>query len=361
MPKGSGSRIPFDEEEPTVFADRIEAKWIDAFYEVMQLCRIDSGQTAVILSETQSRSLNVHLAELALARTGAGFFHVKVPSPRQPAGPVFRSTGASAALDRQEAAVAALASVDVVIDLTVEGLMHARQTGRILKAGARILNISNEHPDALERCRPDPTLMDDVKTAVKTCRQAKGMTVTSDAGTDLTVDMADASTVGIWGWTDRPGTLAHWPGGIVVSFPKAGSVNGRLVFQPGDMNLTFKRYFESEVVFNLDADFVASIEGTGTDARLMRDYLESFGDRNAYATSHVGWGLNRGARYEALTMYDRRECNGTELRAVAGNFLYSTGANEFADRFTEGHFDLPMMGCTIALDGKPVVENGKLL
>ena len=50
-------------------------------------------------------------------------------------------------------------------------------------------------------------------------------------------------------------------------------------------------------------------------------------------------------------MYDRRDTNGTELRAFAGNFLFSTGANEFAGRFTEGHFDIPVRNCTIALDG----------
>ena len=51
--------------------------------------------------------------------------------------------------------------------------------------------------------------------------------------------MVGASTVGVWGWTDRPGTLAHWPGGIVVSFPKSGTVNGTLVMAAGDINPTF--------------------------------------------------------------------------------------------------------------------------
>ena len=111
----------------------------------------------------------------------------------------------------------------------------------------------------------------------------------------------------------------------------------------------------------MEADYVTAIEGRGTDARLMRAYLEDFGEPEAFATSHVGWGFNRAARYEALTMYDQRDLNGTELRAVAGNFLYSTGANEFAGRFTRGHFDLPMMGCTIALDDTVVVENGTLV
>ncbi len=110
----------------------------------------------------------------------------------------------------------------------------------------------------------------------------------------------------------------------------------------------------------IEQDYVVRIEGTGTDAWLMRDYLDGFGDKEAYATSHVGWGFNRGARYEALTMYDRRDTNCTELRAVPGNFLFSTGANEFAGRFTRGHFDLPMMGCDILLDGTHVVTGGRL-
>ena len=338
--------------------DRSEAAWIDAFEATFRASGVAEGEPAIILSESRSRAVNVHLAELALARIGARFFNLCVQSPAEEGGPILRSTGMSMALDGQDAAVDALKSVSFIADLTLEGLMHARQTGAILQSGARILTISDEHPGILARMPPDPTLKEACLGAARKCRGAARMQVTSPVGTDLTVAMAGASTVGVWGYTDRPGTLAHWPGGIVVSFPAAGSVNGRLVFRPGDMNLTFKRYFESEVIFTLADDYVTEIAGTGADARLMRDYLESFGDPDAYATSHVGWGLNPGARYEALTMYDRRDLNGTELRAVAGNFLYSTGANEFAGRFTRGHFDLPMMGCTIRLDEEVVVEDG---
>lgn len=341
--------------------DRIEAHWIDALEAVFAASAVRKDETAVILSEGQSRALTVHLAELALARMGVTFFHLAVPTPPPRAPAILRSTGTCRALDGQDRAVAALRTADVIVDLTVEGLMHARQTGEILSGGARILNISNEHPEMLARLTIDPHLKDQTLAAARLCRKAKHMRVTSDGGTDLTVDMQGNSTVGVWGWTDKPGTLAHWPGGIVVSFPAAGCVTGRLVFQPGDMNLTFKRYFDSEVACKVEADYVTDIQGHGTDARLMRDYLQAFGDRAAYATSHVGWGLNRAARYEALTMYDRRDLNGTELRAVAGNFLYSTGANEFANRFTQGHFDLPMMGCTIRVDDTLVVADGALV
>ena len=340
---------------------QIMPHWKSAFQAVFEMCKIRADESVVVLSETGSRRVLVDLAEAALADMGLTFQRVTVPTPPPMPGPIIRSSGASVALTGQDKAVAQLAASDVVIDLTIEGLMHAAETGTILKGGARILNVSNEHPEILARLVPVKENKVQVREAVARCKAAKEMRVTSPAGTDLSVAMEGAATVGIWGWTDRPGTLAHWPAGIVVSFPKAGTVNGRLVFQPGDMNLTFKRYFESVVDCTLEHDTITRIAGKGADAALMRDYFAGFADPLAYATSHVGWGMNEAARYEALTMYDKADLNGTELRAVAGNFLYSTGANEFAGRFTRGHFDLPMMGCDIALDGAYVVRDGKLV
>ncbi|WP_315718992.1 MULTISPECIES: peptidase M29 [unclassified Bradyrhizobium] len=343
-----------------MLADRIEAKWIDAFCEIFERCAVKAGDTAAILSETQSRPLNVHIAELALLRMGARPFHVVVPTPRNRHPVPVRSTGASEAIGKLGPVVTALQQAGFVVDCTIEGLMHAVETPDILKAGARILVISNEHPEALERMRPDAALEKRVRAAAKMLRGTKRMRVTSKAGTDLDVIMEGASTVGVWGWTDRPGTLAHWPGGIVVSFPKSGSVNGTIVMAPGDINLTFKRYLSSPVTMTMRDDYITDLAGEGADAAMMRAYLASWGDREAYAVSHVGWGMNPGARYEALTMYDQRDTNGTELRAVPGNFLFSTGANEFAGRYTAGHFDLPMMGTTIELDGVAVIKDGVL-
>ncbi len=343
-----------------MLADRIEAKWIDAFCEVFERCAVKPGDTAAILSETQSRPLNVHLAELALARLGAKPFHIIVPTPRNRHVVPVRSTGASEAIQRLGPVVSALQQAGFVVDCTVEGLMHAPETPEILKAGARILVISNEHPEALERMRPDAELERRVRAAAKMLRASKLMRVTSAAGTDLTVDMVGAATVGVWGWTDKPGTLAHWPGGLVVSFPKQGTVNGTLVMEPGDINLTFKRYLTAPIRMVLKDDYVIELAGEGADAAMMRAYLAAWGEKEAYAVSHVGFGMNPRARYEALAMYDQRDTNGTELRAVAGNFLFSTGANEFAGRYTAGHFDLPMFGTTIEIDGLVVVEKGEL-
>ncbi len=340
--------------------DRIEARWIAAFEQTFMGCGIGPEDTVALLSETQSRELNVHLAELALLRLQARVFHVVCPTPPQTAPVPVRSTGASNALQQLEPVVQALASSTVVVDCTVEGLLHAPELPTILQGGARVLMISNEHPDALERTVPTPELEQKVKQAAKAAKAASHLHVTSAAGTDLSIDLEGAPASGVWGTTKRPGTVTHWPAGLVVIFPKAQSVSGTLVLDAGDANLTFKRYLERPVTLTIEADYVTRIDGDGTDAELMRRYFAAWNDPEAYAVSHVGWGMNPNARYEALTLYDQRDTNGTELRAFAGNFLFSTGANEFAGRHTLGHFDLPLRGCTLSLDGTVIIRDGVL-
>ncbi len=343
-----------------MLVERIEGKWIDAFARVFELSAVEPGETAAILSESQSRTVNVQLAELALQRLGARPFHVVLPTPAQSAPVPVRSTGASDAVQELEPVVAALTAAGIVVDVTVEGMLHAPELPRILGGGARLLMISNEHPEALERLLPDPALEPKVKTGLKMLKAAKEMRVTSPAGTDLTVDVAEAPVGGVWGYAAKPGQVAHWPGGLCLCFPKARSVNGTLVMAEGDVNLTFKRYVEKPIRMTVEDDYVTKIEGEGVDADLMRSYFEAWGDRDAYAVSHVGWGMNPAARWDSLVMYDKRDFNGTELRAFAGNFLYSTGANETAGRHTLGHFDLPMRNCTVSLDNRVIVDKGVL-
>ena len=342
--------------------ERIEARWVDAFEKVLRLCEINPADTVAILSETQSRRVLIELAELACARLGCRAFHVIVPSAAPASRVPIRSTGASAALAGLEPVVRALAGVTLVLDCTVEGLLHAAELG-VLMAGVegrrpRLLMVSNEHPEILERTVPDAALEPVVRRAMQRLRAARHLDVRSAAGTELRVALAGARVGGVWGYCAKPGQVAHWPGGLCLAFPAAGSVNGTLVLAPGDINLTFKTYLRESVVLTVENDYVTAIEGTGLDADLMRSYWAAWGERDAYAVSHVGWGLNPSARWDALAFYDKRDCNGTELRAFAGNFLFSTGANEVAGRETLGHFDLPLRHCTVALDGVAVVQDG---
>ncbi|MEN9416979.1 MAG: hypothetical protein RI988_599 [Pseudomonadota bacterium] len=339
---------------------RVQEKWLRTFESIFRRCAVAPGEVVRVLTETESRAINVELAELALARLGAVPVRITVPSlPVTTPVPV-RSTGASHVIQQMKPVMAALSGEGLVVDLTVEGLLHAPELGALLGSGARVMMVSNEHPEILERLTTDLDLTRPVKNAVKRLVKSRTMHVSSAAGTDLQVNVEGASPGAVWGGADRAGLVQHWPGGLCLCFPKAGAVNGTLVMSVGDVNLTFKRYLESRVTLHIEHDYIVRIEGEGLDAQLMRSYLEAWGDREAYAVSHVGWGMNPRARWDALQLFDKADCNGTELRAFAGNFLYSTGANEVAGRHTLGHFDLPMRGCTIRLDDTTIVEAGRL-
>ena len=100
----------------------------------------------------------------------------------------------------------------------------------------------------------------------------------------------------------------------------------------------------------------------------MRDWLaegkEHPEDRDPYAVSHVGWGLNPQCRWDAIALYgDAPERSRASARSFAGNFLFSTGPNTQGGgkRTTRGHYDVPMRGCTIALDGNVVLAEGRLV
>jgi len=335
-------------------------RWVDRYAEQFRACELQPGETAVLLYEASSSPIIVKSARMALEMLGAAVAELRMPTPPNPGPLPIRSTGASQAIAGHRSAIAALSTADFVVDCTAEGLLHAPELGDILSGGARVLMISAEHPQNAERWPHDPAFKDKVARGVAMLEAASVMTITSAAGTNLTVELDGAFCAGSHGWCTEPGSIAHWPGGLVLAFPAANSVNGTVVLDIGDINLTFSEYIRDAITMTVVDDYVIDIAGEGHDAELMRSYLAAFDEVEAYAVSHVGWGMNTSARWESLAMWDKAALNGTELRAFAGNVVYSTGANEVAGRFCRGHFDLPMRNCTVALDGKIVVADGEL-
>ena len=87
--------------------------------------------------------------------------------------------------------IAALAAADLVLDCTVEGLLHAPELGAILGGGARVLMVSNEHPDTFERLRWDADLPRRVELGLDAACAPRPMDARHErAGTDLTVRLA---------------------------------------------------------------------------------------------------------------------------------------------------------------------------
>ena len=123
--------------------------WINAFADVFSRCAIKRDEKLVIFSETSSSAQLIEIARQAFGQLSLSPTMIVVQTPSEPQGPIVKSSGASKALTGQAIAISALKSADVIIDLSVEGLMHTKETPEILQSGARIMNISHEHPECL--------------------------------------------------------------------------------------------------------------------------------------------------------------------------------------------------------------------
>ena len=97
---------------------------------------------------------------------------------------------------------------------------------------------------------------------------------------------------------------------------------------------------------------------------MLKSFISRFHDPRAYAVSHIGWGMDETAQWEYLgTNRNAAQATGCDGRAYYGNVLFSTGPNlELGGKNdTPCHLDIPLRGCTLALDGTTIVENGILV
>ena len=223
-------------------------------------------------------------------------------------------------------------------------------------------------PDDLEQLQSPPGLKEAILHAERLYKATKSVRVTSIAGTDLSYVCGEYPVMSQYGMADEPGRFDHWGAGLIHTFPNEDSSNGRVVFQPGDIIiLPYCRYIQDEVRLEIKSGRITSIEG-GLDATLMREWLkegEDFaGDRDPYAVSHLGWGLNPQCRWDSIALFgDAPERSRAAARSFPGNFLFSTGPNTQGGgkRNTRGHYDVPMRGCTIALDGHVIISDGRVV
>ena len=328
----------------------------ELFVEQLTLCKVKPHEIVGVISELGRKPEYVNAAVESARDIGAAALVLTASSLSNPLLPPYDSDGREI-----PALLAAAAQCDLVIDVTVGGLIHSDVRTRITGSGKRMLFVA-EPADVLERLIGTEAIRASAESGARKLKAGRKLHVSSEAGTDLTADIsgADLPITQQWGYVDEPGRWDHWPSGFIACFPRDLSAQGKIVLQPGDVLLPWQRYVRDEVTLRIRNGFIEEISGPGTDAFVLRDYFESWKDHNVFAVSHVGWGFHPAARWSAFEVYEPRTLFGQELRSTAGNFMWSTGSNRFANRHTPAHLDIPMRGCTIEIDGAPVVVAGRL-
>lgn len=334
---------------------------IRAWTQVLTLSKLKAGDMVTVLTSDTTHPQTLRTAVIAATQLGACVNRLDLP-PVNGEKALSRDSLAylgTTPLTGNRAAMAALKASDLVLDLMT--LLFSPEQHEVLASGTKIL-LAVEPPEVLVRMVPTEADRARTAAAARLLQGAREMRVTSAAGTALRCPLGEYPAIQEYGFVDEPGRWDHWPSGFVLTWPNERGAQGRIVLDAGDILLPMKSYVQSPIELTVEAGFVTAIDG-GLDAELLKDYMASFEDPEAYAISHIGWGLQKRARWSTLGLYDREASIGMDARAFDGNFLFSLGPNNEAggSRATACHIDIPMRRCSVALDGREVVREGRVV
>jgi 2,5-dihydroxypyridine 5,6-dioxygenase len=335
------------------------AKLAQLYRRQLAMCNVQKGETIAIVSDLGTRREYIQAAFAAADDLGADIYEMCVNSI-----PSWTKVGVPT-IGQCKGTLEAASKADLIVIFHVP--LFTKWLKQVMDGGTRVLMIIDA-PDDLEQLMSPRGLKEALKYAEGVYRKTRKVRVVSDAGTDLSYECGEYPVMTQWGYADEKGHFDHWGGGHIHTFPNEGSATGTVVFAPGDIViLPYCRFVTDPVRLEVREGHVVKIEG-GLDAKLMREWLEdgknAENDRDPFAVSHLGWGMNPQARWYWMGLNgDEPERNRAAARVFPGNFLFSTGPNSQGGgkRNTRGHYDVPMRDCTIMLDNKVIIEKGRIV
>jgi 2,5-dihydroxypyridine 5,6-dioxygenase len=248
-----------------------------------------------------------------------------------------------------------------VIDLV--GLLWSAEQKEITDSGTRVLLV-REPFEVLARMFPRESLRRRVEDAQRILAGGRELRISSPAGTDVTYRLGAYPVMTQYGYTDTPGRWDHFAGGFLYTGAYDDGVDGTVVINTGDILFPFMRYASDPIRLTIERGMVTRIDAAGVEGELLRTFIQRFDDPRAYAVSHIGWGMDETAQWDYMgTARNGTFATGCDGRAFYGNVLFSTGPNlELGGKNdTACHLDIPLRNCTLHLDGKSIIENGKIV
>ena len=250
---------------------------------------------------------------------------------------------------------------DFVVDVTTGGMLYSEEQTAILAAGTRILRV-REPDDCLLRLLPDEAIKARSIRGRARLEAARRIRVTSDEGTDLTMDKGERAVPIQYGMADEPGRWDHWPTGMVNTTAIEETVEGKLVIGAASLLFPFERYTAEPIAIRFAGGVAVSIEG-GREAIMLSDMLDQRNDRNCRRLAHIGWGTDHRARWEVLGGRGADGGGGAEARSLYGGVLLALGENRDLGGANGApvHVDIALRRARLELDGVVVVDSGRIL
>lgn len=261
-----------------------------------------------------------------------------------------------------DALAAALAEADLIVGVTTHRLHYDPHVRAALDRGTRAL-LAVQPTHVLRRLGADPTVVARTKLGAARLARATTLTITSAAGTDLTMTVSGRPALAHCGVADEPGQFDFWGAAMVEIAPLEATVDGSLVLSRGDQIFHLGRYVDDPVRIQFEQGRAVSIEG-GVDAMLLESHLTGYRDPNAFLAGHIAWGTDHRASWTApLVQFPEAGAGNADTEGFLGSVQVELGSND--DQFFRGairsdaHVGLCMLRASVALDGEYVIEEGR--
>lgn len=325
------------------------AELVPMFRDHLELCKVQPGETVLGFTDTMSNEAYVTALAGAARVLGANFFQIVVAGDEQ--------------WMKSQAIIDAWEGSDLVVGMLTTGWIYSDAHNAALDAGARTLMIE-EPEDMLRRMFPIPEIRRRGEVSQALMDAGTTLRIWSEAGTDLTLSY-EGRPVGIqYGYSDTPGRWDHWPSGQVAVAPLELSAQGTLVLDESDCVVNLGRYFMSPIRMEIREGDIVSMEG-GADARLLRDLFELPSDPRAYGVSHIGWGYEHRANWNALGLRHWEWGGVMDTESYYGNMLIAFGANFMrgldGENRAPSHIDIPTRNHSIWVDDQQIIDRGSFI
>ena len=242
---------------------------------------------------------------------------------------------------------AAMLEADVVLLATVHSMTHTHARRAANRAGSRVVSmpgVSEEHLEAGALTVDHGQLQQTMRRLQRRLRAADEVHLVTASGTDVTLGTRGRD----WNFSDtgvagHKGDVTTLPAGEIFVAPLEGTAEGRLV-----MDTFFHEPLHAPATALLTEGHATKV--VGAEAAVLE---MNRGGKEGRNVAKLGIGLNSRARATA-SLPEAEKALGA-VHVVFGDSL------PYGGRVSSGvRVDAILTGASVDVDGKPLVENGKI-
>ncbi len=302
--------------------------------------KVVEGEQLLVVTDTELTGIGRALAEAGRALGAVSTLMEMTPLSRNGEEP-------------PESVSQAMIHSDVVVAPTSKSLSHTAARRNACASGTRVGTMPGITIDTMVRGLSADyyAIAERTKRITALLTAADSAHITTEAGTDITMPLGGIDAIASTGLMHVPGAFGNLPSGEAYMMPAEGGSEGVFVVD-GSMAGIGDLAGRTPIRIRVQGGYATEITG-GPEADLLISKLEPLG-RPAYNIAELGVGTNDVARIIGNILEDEKVM-GT-IHIALGNNMSMGGTVDVPI-----HLDGIVKDPTVTLDGKLLMENGKLL